>query len=159
MGAYQQLYFGPFLEIPRVKGIRTETFKKCENANCKCKKRIESKWCPECGEKTTPQSINHDVLVSAIPEDLDYDLLYPPHNGGSDISSKRDWLLPNTVKGTPFQQYVLRIHENKSGPIEVSNDADLAIAAFKEYHKDIIKQIESNGGEVFVKFGLFIHYS
>jgi hypothetical protein len=86
-------------------------------------------------------------------------MLYPPHNGGSEISSKTDWLLPNTIKGTPFQQYVLRIDEDNSGPIEVGDDAVLAIAAFKEYHKDIIKQIEANGGEVFVKYGLFIHYS
>ena len=159
MGAYQSLYFGPFLEIPKVKGIRTETFKKCDNIDCKCKKRLQVKFCPECGVKTSAHSIDHDCLVSPMPEDLDYDLFYPPHNGGSEISKKTDWLIPNTVKGTPFEKFVFRIDGNSSGPVEVGEDTEIAISIFAEYCKDIIKQIEANGGEVLVKYGLFIHYS
>jgi hypothetical protein len=48
------------------------------------------------------------------------------------------------------------LQEYYSGPIEVGNEAELAIAAFAEYHKETIEQIKQNGGEQKLNTGLFI---
>jgi hypothetical protein len=35
---------------------------------------------------------------------LDWDFIST--SGGAEISKKIDWLLPNTIEGTPFEKYV-----------------------------------------------------
>jgi len=153
MGSHIQIYIGSYLEVPKIDGIQVETYFKCENNDCKVKKK-NGKFCPECGTKSTEHKIEHKVLVSPIPIDDElHDVLYEPHAGGAEISKKIDWLLPISDK--------IKYHNldgDDIGGFEYSNPEE-AITAFKEEYADWIKKIEDAGGTPSVKYGTFIHYS
>lgn len=163
MGAYQQIYIGPYLRIPQVDGTITHEQKKCLTEGCISYKHIlKAKFCPNCGVKTTivPQIQKVKCRAFELSDDEAdnwHDIFLFPHNGGCYIEDGYDYLLPNSYKGLVG---VFKIDDNFVGGVDILN---VNIANVKEKfvtkYSKYIDKIKADGGEPEICYGMFVHYS
>jgi len=161
MGAYQSIYLGPYLEVPHIPGIKIEAFKKCDNPECKVKKRLEAKFCPECGVATAKHTIEHPTKVnpaSKIDDDeMMWDVLVPQHNGGCNISDDATWYLPNNH--SKLEEYIISLDDYVGG-VDISDmKAEEGKAKFAEVYAKWIDKIKEAGGEPIICYGIFISWA
>lgn len=163
MGAYQQIYVGPYLRIPKIEGTITHEDKKCLTEGCVSYKRnLKAKICPNCGNKTTWVPRIEKIKTSGFTltdDEADewYDTFTFPHNGGTEIKDGFDYLLPQDNKDLVG---VIDVDGDFIGGIDLYKCDTLVAQAkfFKKYQKYIDK-IKQDGGEPEFCYGVFIHYS
>ena len=163
MGAYQQIYIGPYLRVPQIDGAITHEQKKCLTEGCiSYKHSLKAKVCPNCGIKTTivPNIQKVKCRGFEIPDDEAdnwYDTFVFPHNGGSPIKDGYDYLLPNSYKGLAG---IVDIDDNFVGGVDILNVniADVKEKFVTKYSK-FIDKIKADGGEPEICYGMFVHYS
>jgi hypothetical protein len=163
MGAYQQIYIGPYLKIPKVEGTITHEHKKCLTEGCiSYKNNLKAKFCPNCGNQTTwvPQIQKVKCSGFSLTDDeQDHwrDTFVFPHNGGSYIEDGYDYLLPNSDKDLVG---IIDIDDNFVGGIDILNVNLLEVKEkFIAKYAKYIDKIKADGGEPEICYGMFVHYS
>lgn len=165
MGAYQQIYVGPYLRVPKIDGTITHEDKKCVTEGCVSYKRnLKAKICPNCGNKVKWVPRIEKIKTSGFTLtdnelDLWYDTFTFPHNGGTELKDNFDYLLPQDSKELLG---VIDVDDNFVGSINLL-DNSIAIAEiqkkFMDKYMNFIKKIVEDGGEPEICYGMFIYYS
>lgn len=169
MGAYQSIYVGPYLSVNNKMLDSTVTTMVCGNSECnKHNKKVDSKFCPQCGQppvkKVEPVKVAFDAQDALNEFDEDYhNDLYFPHNGGSDMFKNKKLVLPNDSEGRPNR---IRIDGDSSGEYPLFPEEGLSkipadIAWFEAKFKRYIDHLRSEFGpeNCNLKWGIIIHYS
>ena len=156
-------YIGPFMTVNKRKEQREETYPVCAIESCtKFEKKIDSKYCPECGEtpisNTFPIEVVIDVNDIVYDEDGSFsDKLCSVHAGGVEFSDEYSVLISN--------QYIpdgLSISDCDADLCEIKPDRmEGELEWFKKEYKEIIETIIKEFGEsnVNIKWGVVLHYN
>jgi hypothetical protein len=164
VGAYLNIYVGSYMVVPKIDGTIEKKFTSCLNAACKCEKEIQTKFCPECGVKTTEQIKYTPCKISAgnfddIFDDW-HDELYSPHNGGTEIDKNVDFYIPRIEnKKDKRKMGIVNIDYNESGGKDLTGiNTSSAIILFQIKYKKYIDAIIEDGGNPEFCYGVFTHY-
>ena len=156
------LNIGTYMIVPKINGFEVESFKKCPNTSCKCKKKLEANFCPQCGTPTEVVTKNNPCKNSVL-EDWDdlHDIFELPHAGGAEISSKFDYYVAIADdKEEEKKLGIVDINPDHSGGDDLSKiDASSAIAYFNEKYAKEIAFIRAAGVEPEICWGLFTSYA
>lgn len=158
------LNIGPFMRVPKEKSVEVEIVRKCSNASCKCKKNLQTNYCPDCGNKTESIRKEKPIFVSAFHDYMDeelYDLFEMPHAGGVEISSKIDFYIAQADNAEEEEKLgIISVDSSDSCGYEMSGiDIPAAIAFFKEKYSAQIEFLRCKNIEPEIVYGLFVHYS
>lgn len=101
MGAYQQIYLGPYLVAKHKTVNITIPRRACDNSECeKYNLKTESNYCPGCGHPTKVTNIpawRSYTAEEKLPDEM-RDEVYWPHAGGTSMYRDRQLMLPNSSK-------------------------------------------------------------
>ena len=166
MGAYQQIYFGPYIRIPKLNGTITHEDKKCMTVSCiSYKNKIKAKFCPNCGTPATIVPRTENIKKSGLnlrklsDEQIEHwhDTFTFPHAGGDEIKGDYDYLLPQSSDDLIG---VIEIDDNFIGGIDISNiNTEEILLKFDIKYRTYIDKIKNDGGEPELCYGIFIHYA
>ena len=138
--------------------------RRCGNEDCPCKKKIEAKFCPECGKQTVNIKVPTKVEKEYCPENVDlYEHFDLPHAGGVEMSGKYDMLIDNEMgyrwnENSMGQWMATYIDKQPPGSDENIYPGNV-IKAFKEKHAEVISKLEENGAQMEFYYGVVVHGS
>ena len=154
-------HVGPYMVVNKLKSEGEETYPVCGIESCtKFEKKIDSKYCPECGETPINNTFPIEIVkdVRDITHSITFtDELVSVHAGGCEISEDYTVLIPN--------EYVpngLSLSDCDADICEIKPDRMKGeLEWFMEKYTEIISTIISEFGEsnVKIKWGVVLHYN
>lgn len=160
MSVKAYFYLGPYILIKKevVDSFYMET--RCGNEDCSRKKKVEAKFCPDCGKPTVnvkvPTKINKEYNLDNLHEHFNL-----PIAGGFEMSKDYDIFTDvslgyNWNENDMGQWMAMYIDQQPSGTDNNIYPGDV-IKEFKEKHAEIITKLRENGAEVLIYYGVVIH--
>lgn len=163
MGAYQNIYIGPYMLVKHKQTVKTDHRAVCVTAKCKnYNKNVATNFCAHCGNEVKTKAFTHSTTKSVddLLEDMEiYDILRNVHAGGTPIYKDKCVLLPNSFEGRPKKYDV---DSDFCGEINLQdiNDIDDIAWFMKKYAKEINLILQEFGQDnTTIQWGLVIHYS
>lgn len=162
MSVTAYFYIGPYIVVTTELEDSFTIERKCENVDCDRKKKLQTKFCPQCGTEGTDIKIPCKVQKDWCPEELELHRHFEiPHAGGVDMEDSANILMDSefgySLDDTDMGCLIPIFEEGKmllpeDSPIE-------KLEKFKTKHAEVIKQLQDYGAKLKFYYGMICHGS